>query len=73
MGMNKRPNGEHLKAIGWGISVKHFAANTSFFGVYNTHNTHATARYAQLATVTRLQPAVGRPRGLAVLLLARLI
>ena len=34
-GMNKRPNGEDRKEIGWGIAEKRFPENTSFFGVYN--------------------------------------
>jgi hypothetical protein len=50
--INKRSNGENRREIG-------------FLALIITHNTHATARDALLATVTRLQPAVGRPRGIA--------
>jgi hypothetical protein len=35
MAINKRPNGENWKEIGWGIAEKRLAENTLYFGVYN--------------------------------------
>jgi hypothetical protein len=70
MRINKRSNGENQKEFGLGIAEKHSAENTLVLAFIIAHNMHATARDALLVTVTRLRPAVGRRRGIAVVLLA---